>query len=299
MALPSANFSYWFVPDELQLRAAVGETMSRPDLNQLAPISYNNAINGEPQLYYTGTAGLKPIKAWSADLSLEWYYHAHSALTAGLFGKKVTNDIYTGTTANVDLGTQQYVGGPPGTVPGTPFLWTVYAPANGAKSTYTGVEVSWQHFLENGLGTHVEFTHTWSKGYDQNGQPSDPVNAAPPTTFSLSLIYDKGPFNVDVNWDYTSRYNLYCSACTEVPGWPAISDPFSWVTASAHYRAFAGFDVYVEGKNLTNSIARTYLNGNSLLPWAPGQLVGESASGTGAGYSAYGRTYVAGVSYRF
>jgi outer membrane receptor protein involved in Fe transport len=149
------------------------------------------------------------------------------------------------------------------------------------------------------LGTHVEYTHTWSKGYDQFGNSTGAVNQAPPTTFSLSLIYDKGPFNIDVNWDYTSRYVYYCSQCTEVPGWPAISDPFSWVTASAHYRMFRGFDVYVEGKNLTNSIARTYLNGNSLLPWAPGQLVGASASGVGAGYSAYGRSYVAGVSYRF
>jgi iron complex outermembrane receptor protein len=299
IALPSANFSYWVVPDRLQLRTAVAETMARPDLNQLAPNATNQAINGTPALDYTGTAGLKPIKAWNADLSLEWYYQAHSALTVGVFGKKVTNDIYTGTTANVDLGTLQYVGGPPGTVPGTPFLWTITAPANGAKETYTGVELTWQHFLENGLGTHAEFTHTWSKGYDQDGNPTGAVNQAPPTTFSLSLIYDKGPFNVDVNWDYTSRYIFYCAQCTEVPGWPAISDPFSWVTASAHYRMFKGFEVYVEGKNLTNSIARTYLNGNPLLPWAPGQLVGASASGVGAGYSAYGRSYVAGVSYRF
>jgi TonB-dependent receptor len=299
MALPSANFSYWVVPDRLQARAAVGETMSRPDLNQLAPNATNNAINGTPELIYTGTAGLKPIKAWSADLSLEWYYQSHAALTAGLFGKKVTNDIYTGTTANVDLGTMQYVGGPPGTVPGTPFLWTVTAPANGAKSTYTGVELTWQHFLNNGLGTHLELTHTWSKGYDQYGNATGAVNQAPPTTVSLALIYDKGPFNIDVNWDYTSSYTLYCAYCTEVPGWPAISDSFSWVTASAHYRLPGGFDVYVEGKNLTNSIARTYLNGNPLLPWAPGQLVGQSASGVGAGYSAFGRSYVAGLSYRF
>jgi iron complex outermembrane recepter protein len=301
LALPSANFAYWMVPNQLQLRAAAGETMSRPDLNQLAPNSTNNATNGEPQLFYTGTAGLKPIKAWNADLSLEWYYQAHSALTAGLFGKKVSDDIYTGTESNVNLGTLQYVGGPPGTagVQGTPFLWTVTAPANGAKETYTGVELTWQHFLENGLGTHLEYTHTWSKGYDQYGNPTGPVNAAPPTTFSLSLIYDKGPFNVDVNWDYTSRYTYACSQCTEVPDWPAISDAFSWVTASAHYRVFAGFDVYVEGKNLTNSIARTYLDGNPLLAWAPGQSVGQSASGVGAGYSAYGRSYVAGVSYRF
>jgi iron complex outermembrane recepter protein len=293
MALPSANFSYWVVPDQLQLRAALGETMSRPDLNQLAPNATNNALNGEPQLFYTGTAGLKPVKAWSADLSAEWYYQSHSALTVGVFGKKVTNDIYTGTTADVDLSTTQYIGGPPGTVPGQPFLWTVYAPANGAQETYKGVELTWQHFLENGLGAHVELTHTWTSN------AAGVVNQAPPTTFSLSLIYDKGPFNVDVNWDYTSRYTFSCAQCTEVPGWPAISDPFSWVTASAHYRFLDNFDVYVEGRNLTNAIARTYLNGNPLLPWAPGQSVGQSASGVGAGYSAYGRSYVAGLSYRF
>jgi len=302
LALPSANLSYWLVPDQLQLRGAVAETMSRPDLNQLAPNATNNAINGTPELDYSGTAGLKPIKAWSADLSIEWYYKPHSALNAALFGKKVTNDIYTATQTSVDLGTLQYIGGPPGSAaagPGTPFLWTITAPANGAKSTYTGVELSWQHFLDMGLGTHVQYTHTWSKGYDQFGNSTGAVNAAPPTTFSISLIYDKGPFNADVNWDYTSRYTYACSECTEVPGWPAIADPFSWVTASAHYNVFKGFDVYVEGKNLTNTIARTYLNGNPLLPWAPGQSVGASASGVGAGYSAYGRTFVLGASYRF
>ena len=298
-ALPSANFSYWLIPDTLQLRAAGGETMARPDLNQLAPNATNSATNGEPILQYTGIAGLKPIKAWNLDLSAEWYYQPHAALTLGLFGKKVTNDIYTGETANVDLGTVKYDGGPPGTVPGVPFLWTVTAPANGAKSTYTGVELSWQHFLDMGLGAHFQVTRTWSRGYDQDGNATGAVNQAPPTTLSTSLIYEKGPFSADVNWDYTSRFTSRCAQCTEVPGWPAITDPFSWVTASAHWRAFAGFEVYVEGRNLTNAIARTYLNGNSLLPWAPGQSVGASASGVGYGYTAYGRSYVAGVSYRF
>ena len=79
----------------------------------------------------------------------------------------------------------------------------------------------------------------------------------------------------------------YCSQCTEVPGWPAITDPFNWVTASVHWRFGNGFEVFWEGKNLSNSIARTYLNGNPLLPWAPGQNIGASESGVGYGYSAY------------
>ena len=49
-----------------------------------------------------------------------------------------------------------------------------------------------------------------------------------------------------------------------------------------HYAFGRGFEVYAEGKNLSNSIARTYLNGNPYLPWAPGQDVGASASGVGS-----------------
>ena len=292
MALPALNMAYWAVPGQLQLRGALGESMSRPDLYQLAPNSTNNAINGEPQLYYSGTAGLKPVKAWQLDLSAEWYYRPHSALTFGVWGKRVTDDIYTKVTSNVDLGTQQYVGGQPGTVAGTPFPWTVSEPANGAQETFKGVELTWQHFLDNGLGAHVELTHTW---YDA----SQVVNPEPPTTASVSLIYDKGPINADVTWDYTARYDSYCTQCTEVPGWPAVTDAFAWLTASVHYRFLNGFEVYVEGRNLTNAIARTYLDGNSLLPWAPGQLVGQSASGVGYGYSAYGRSFVLGASYHF
>ena len=47
---PRPNFSYWLVPKQLQLRAAGGETHSRPDLNQLAPNATNKAINGTPDL---------------------------------------------------------------------------------------------------------------------------------------------------------------------------------------------------------------------------------------------------------
>ncbi|MBS0373860.1 MAG: TonB-dependent receptor [Proteobacteria bacterium] len=299
LALPSFNLNYWLQPGALQLRVAAAETMSRPDLNQLAPTSSNNAINGTPELYYGGLAGLRPIKAYQADLSLEWYYRPHSVLTAAVFGKRLTDDIYTGTSTFVDLGTQQYVGGPPGSVPGTPFPWTVYAPANGARSIFTGVELTWQHILDNGFGIRTQFTSTRSRGYDQYGSFVGSINAVPPTTVTIGLLYDKGPLSADVNWDHAASYTLACSQCTEVPGWPAISDSFSWLTASVHYKFARGFEVYVEGKNLTNSIARTYLNDNPLLPWAPGQAVGQSTSGTGAGYSAYGRFYVAGLAFRY
>ena len=298
IALPSLNLAYWVVPNRLQTRVSVAQTMARPDLSYLAPTSTNDAINGDPSLTYNGTAGLRPVKANQADLSLEWYYAPHSALTVAVFAKKITNDIYTGVQTSVDLGTVKYDGGPPGTVPGKPFLWTIYAPANGAESEFSGVELTWQHLLDNGFGTRMQFTATKTRSYDQNGVFVGSINAAPPTTFTIGFLYDKGPIAADVNWDHQSSYTAYCSQCTEVPGWPAISDPFNWVTASLHYRFGGGFEVYWEGENLSNSIARTYLNGNPLLPWAPGQSTGQSVSGVGYGYSAFGRTYILGISYR-
>jgi iron complex outermembrane recepter protein len=299
LALPSLNLAYWVVMHRLQARLAVAQTMARPDLSQLAPTSTNNAENGTPELDYNGTAGLKPIRANQADLSLEWYYAANSAFTVDVFAKRITDDIYTAVETNVDLGTKEYVGGQPGTVPGTPFLWTVTQPANGAESTFSGVELSWQEILADGFGTHMQFTATRTRSYDQNGVFVGAINAAPPTTFTIGFFYDKGPISADVNWDHQSGFTAECSQCTEVPGWPAISEPFNWVTASLHYRFGHGFEVYWEGKNLSNSIARTYLNGNPLLPWAPGQSVGASASGVGYGYSAFGRTYVLGLAWRY
>ena len=298
MALPSANLAYWLVPQQLQLRLGLAETMARPDLSELAPTSSNNAINGTPQLFYNGTAGLKPVKAKQADLSIEWYYGPHAALTAAVFAKRILNDIYTAVESNVNLGTLQYVGGQPGTVPGTPFLWTVTEPANGAESTFSGLELTWQHVMENGLGARMQYTATRTRSYDQFGNFVGSINAAPPTTYSIGLLYEKGPWAADVNWDHQSSFEIACSQCTEVPGWPAYADAFDWVTASLHYH-WGRFEIYTEGKNLTNAVARSYLNGNPLLPWAPGQSVGASESGTGIGYSAYGRTYVLGVAYHY
>ena len=60
----------------------------------------------------------------------------HSALTVALFGKKIRDDIYTGTQTNVNLGTISVCRRTPaGTKAATctPFPWTVYAPANGAN----------------------------------------------------------------------------------------------------------------------------------------------------------------------
>ena len=91
-------------------------------------------------------------------------------------------------------------------------------------------------------------------------------------TMSAGLLYEKGHISADVNWDYAASFQ---SALLPVHRGSGLAGdlrvPFQWVTATLHYKFTKEFQVYVEGKNLTDSVARTYLNGNPLLPWAPGQ----------------------------
>lgn len=84
--LPSVNFNYHFT-ERLQLRLAGAQVIARPNLNQLAPTATNNAINQQYILYYAGNTSLKPINAWQADASLEWYYHPNDLISAALLGK--------------------------------------------------------------------------------------------------------------------------------------------------------------------------------------------------------------------
>jgi outer membrane receptor protein involved in Fe transport len=78
------------------------------------------------------------------------------------------------------------------------------------------------------------------------------------------------------------------------------------VTAQVSYEFFKGFKVYAEGKNLANAIARTYLANRADAVWASGATSTNASSGSsgtssavGQGYTAYGRMFTLGVSYRF
>lgn len=290
MALPSLNFQYWVLPNSLQFRIGVAQTMARPDLNQLAPTSTNNAENGQPSISFSGAANLKPIRENEANLSLAWYYAPGSVLSARLFYKQITNDILNIVEHQVNLGTTKYVGGPPGSVPGTPFLWQVTTVANGARYSIKGIQAVWQGMFPDGFGTNMQYTY----------MPSLPSTAdTPPQTFTIGVFFDKRniPISADVNWNHQSSFYSECAQCTSIPGWPAISSAFNWVTATIFYRLPYGLELDFKAKNLTDSMNTAYLNGNPLLPYSGG-LSGSRASDVGL-YSSFGRTYSLGVTWTF
>ena len=294
--MPAANFAIWLDP-KLQLRLAAAETMSRPELNQLAPTRTDNSLNRVYEITYSGNATLKPIRSYQADLSLEWYYQPKSALTLAIFGKKVKDFITTGTEFNVNVGALGYFSSDPNTPPpkvGVPVLYTVFLPINGDRGTIIGIEIAEQHFWDNGFGVRAEFTHNQSKAYVQ-GQFVGQLEGVSPSTASLGLIYEKGPISSSISWDYSGSFVAQTS--TEIPGVSAISNSFNWVTASLSYQLTQDLKIYVSGKNLSNAVAKSFLGGRPDAVWSSG-TTGISSS-VGEGYSAYGRSFTAGVSLRF
>jgi len=289
LALPSVNLNYHFT-DRLQLRLAGAEVVSRPNLNQLAPTATDNSINQDYVLTYAGNAALKPIKAWQADASLEYYYHPNDMVSVALFKKWLRNDITTVERNGIDIGAVGcFNGNACQTLP-----YSVIEPVNGDTAQIYGIELSWQHMLSNGLGIRAQFTHTWSKT-KVDGVNVGAEAGVSPTTFSINPFYEHGRVSLSVSWDHTSPF-VY-STFTEIDGYSAYAKSYDWVTASASYNITPRLRVYVEGKNLTNAIVRTYLNKNPYAIWASG-ATGTSSS-VGAGYSAYGRTFTGGVRFAF
>jgi TonB-dependent receptor len=289
LPLPSANFNYGFT-DNLHLRLAVAQTIARPNLNQFAPTQTDNSSNQDYVVSYSGNVNLKPIKSWQADASLEWYYHKNDMVSVALFGKKLRNDITSVEVNNVDIGAVGCFNGKPC----APLLYSVVQPINGDDAKIYGVEFSWQHMLKNGFGIRAQFTHTWSQT-TINGQDAGQEAGVSPTTWSINPFYEKGPISLSVSWDHSSSF-VYANF-TEVDGMPAIASAYDWVTATASLNITKRIKLYVEGRNLTNSIVRTYLNGDRNIVWASGAV--GTGSSVGAGYTAYGRTFTAGVRFGF
>jgi outer membrane receptor protein involved in Fe transport len=83
--LPAIN-STWSITDGVQVRAAAGQSVSRPTLNELSPATYFDTDTGER---FVGNPDLVPAKITGADLRWSWYPDDGEKLFAGVFRKEI------------------------------------------------------------------------------------------------------------------------------------------------------------------------------------------------------------------
>ena len=80
----------YFLEDNMQLRASIGQTVVRPDLREVSSATYLDPLTNFP---IAGTPGVSTTDIINYDLRWEWYREAGNNLSVGLFYKDMEAPI--------------------------------------------------------------------------------------------------------------------------------------------------------------------------------------------------------------
>jgi TonB-dependent receptor len=257
--LPSLSFK-WDLTDGLTARFAASQTMTRPTLEELSPVTTLVTLRPGNFAASSGTANLQPFRSNNLDLSFEYYYGKANYISLGSFYKTVSNFI----VLNQKTGTVNNSAGTPLLDPATglPAQFTITAPANGQSSVVTGLEAAIQQsFGDTGFGVQLNGTLTHS---DKKLDPTDVSNKFALTGLGDSanavLFYDKGLFEARTALNWRDHFLQYLSPPPLNGAGQAVTQVRAryQLDASATYHLNRNFAVFVEGANLTNQYLLKY-----------------------------------------
>jgi iron complex outermembrane recepter protein len=252
--LPTMSFT-WKVTDGFLTRFAASQTMTRPSLEQLSPVTTLVTLRPGNFAASSGNADLKPFRSNNLDLSFEYYYGDSDYVSLGGFYKDVSNFIVLTQTT----GTVKSSSGAPLIDPGTgaPAQFTITAPTNGQTSVVTGVEAAIQHsFWDTGLGIQINGTYAHS---DKQLNPTDVINKFALTGLSNSangvLFYDKNGFEARMAINWRDRFLQYLSPPPLNGAGQAVTQVRAryQLDASTFYHFNKNFEMFAEAENLTNT----------------------------------------------
>ncbi|WP_086933577.1 TonB-dependent receptor [Agarilytica rhodophyticola] len=264
--LPSLNLRL-DVTDDIVVRSALYQSLTRPTLSQLSPVT----VFGEPRRQNLtangGNPELEPFTADNFDFSVEWYYTDVSYASFTYFRKDVENFIVTLTGAET-VTLADRAGQPDDRcsvsnsndcslpfVLNTPELFgqtevfNVSRPQNGPSAEVDGVELALTHVWDIGVGVTVNATFvdsdadvgtdtTQSFGLEGLGDSQNVI-----------LFYEQGPFQARIA--FNNREGFLRQLDNGFNGEPINTRTFGQWDMSASYDINDNFTVFFEGINIT------------------------------------------------
>jgi TonB-dependent receptor len=263
--LPSVNFKL-DVQEDMVLRFSVYDSLTRPTLDQLSPVT----TIGEPRLQNLtasgGNANLKPFKSENWDISYEWYFGDASSFSFAYFNKEVDDFIITLRGAEtLVLSDRENTAGnicgncgpddlPPGAVvadelSGISESFFVSRPQNGETAEVNGFEIALTHVWENGFGFTANATVVNSDAA---------IDTSVSQTFALEGLGDSQNlvmFYEQDQWQarlaYNNRESFLQTLSNATTGEPEFVETYGQWDFSASYDVDENFTVFVEGINIT------------------------------------------------
>jgi TonB-dependent receptor len=251
-ALPALNTTFFLTPDT-DARFAVGETLSRPEFEDLSPIgalSIPPAGSGAPGHAQTGNPNLRPETAWNFDATLDHYLSGGGSIVTSVFFKRVYNFIYPVSTANVKI-------------PGYGIPFDSILPENVSGGRVYGLELAFNFPLDrlwdklDGFGLNGNYTYVSSK-IDDASLGGVPFLGSSRNNSNASVYYSKGRFDTRLSMVYRSDY------LSKFPQPPAFVNTFTegsvTLDASMTVALIDHLSFTVTAINLTQTARQDYLN---------------------------------------
>lgn len=281
--LPSVNVKYQF-NDQWIGRAAYYAAVVRPAFGEMAPFVIINDDQDEAEF---GNPNLDPYEADNFDLAIEFYPTKLSLISASVFYKKIDNAIYpiviergdgsilddipagidaSGLTGDIVDGvfTEEIIDGEEEVT--NPEIDEVATFINVDEVDLIGLELNYVQQFDflgdafEGFLVSANLTLTDSEATLPDGRNVSLLKQSD-TVWNFAVGYDKGPWDIRVSANYRGDY------IDELEGedLDRYTDDRLLVEASAKYDVNDQFQIYLEGKNLTDEPEYYYFGSESRL----------------------------------
>ncbi|WP_440873661.1 TonB-dependent receptor [Thalassotalea sp. PLHSN55] len=268
--------------DDIILRLATSQSMTRPYLEDLAP---KFDVVGQPtdisRVAKSNNEDLTPYKSTNLDASLEWYFAEGSMASVAAYHKTIEDYVAKESVPNVVIDT----------VETEEFQeFTVTRPSNAQDIKVSGISFNLQQTFDMGLG--YQFNYTWvDTDTDFDPDTFDDTQVALPglgDTLNLVGFYEQGPFAARIAYNYRKEF-LSDAQYLSGLAWgdefnePVFTDDYDQVDARVSYEIMDNIVVFVEGVNLTESTLSQHGRYDNIF----------------VSYEDFGKRYVLGLSGKF
>lgn len=268
--LPSLNLSIEPMKD-LIVRFGAAKMMSRPPVNNLAPVYTLSAVTAASKTAGRGNVEIDPFRATTYDLSVEYYFAPEALLSFAYFYKDISTYVQT-TNQNITYGDLTALNPDVFPVDSQRPVTDVYVlstPVNTPGGPLKGFEVSYQQTFKflpgllSNVGTQLNYTHVESEidycvtSACTSFVTADLVNLSP-NAWNATLYYDDGKFNARVSAAYRDTYFQSVPGSNGATGLIPYQGKTETTTidASASYNLTDKLSISVEGLNLTDEANR-------------------------------------------
>ena len=255
--LPSFNVKLE-LQDNMILRFAAYDSITRPTMSQLSPATTFNEPRRQNLTASGGNPALKPFQSENWDISYEWYYNDANLFSFAVFSKEVDDFIVTLTgdetydmtdRTGPDFACTTCTDQTDAELNGSSEVYTVSRPQNGESATVTGYEIGVTHMFENGFGFIANATVVDSD-ISVDGDTSQ--------TFALEGLGDSQNlvlFYEQDNWQarvaFNNREGFLRLVDNGFNGEPVNVETYGQWDISASYDINENFTIFAEGINIT------------------------------------------------